>query len=86
MLQLRRVKILWISIFLVYSCLAIQASESHDPVLIKKLAISMSRELEQDDRFDAQVWLVSTEARLKRYVGDERERMLILHSTYREAH
>jgi soluble lytic murein transglycosylase-like protein len=80
------VKILWISIVLMCCCLAIQATESHDPVLIKKLATSMSRELERDDRFDAQVWLISTEARLKKFVGDERERMLILHSTYREAH
>ncbi len=75
-----------LSVLLVSCCLTVQAAEIHDPALIRKLATSLSGELEQDDRFDAQVWLISSEARLKKYVEDERERLIILRSTYREAH
>ena len=77
---------LWISLLLVCCYSTTQADESHDPALIKKLATSMSREFEQIDHFDAQVWLVSTEARLKKFVANEKERLQIMHSTYREAH
>jgi len=75
-----------ISCLLICGLVPLQATEIRDPALVKKLAISMSNELEQNDRFDAQVWLVSTEARLKKFVTNEKERLLIMRSTYREAH
>ncbi|MBV1905204.1 MAG: lytic transglycosylase domain-containing protein [Pseudomonadales bacterium] len=66
--------------------LQIHAVETPDIELLEKLASSMSKEIEHEDRFDAQVWLISTESRLKKYVSNQQERLLILHTTYREAH
>jgi len=71
---------------LVCGYMPIECDEVRDPALIKKLATSMSSELDQSDHFDAQVWLLSTEARLQRFVANGEERLLIMRSTYREAH
>lgn len=38
-----------------------------------------------DDRFDAEVWMVDMDARLKRYVKDPEERLHILRLAHREA-
>ena len=62
------------------------AAEPPDPKLLEKLAKGLSQELEHSDSFDAQVWLITSEARLQKYVSDEQERLLILRTTYREAH
>ena len=56
-----------------------------DPGVIDALARSMSVEIDQNDHFDAQVWLVSSVPKLARYVGNDGEQKLILRSVYREA-
>ena len=57
-----------------------------DPALLEKLAATMSRSVAAPDRFDAEVWLKVSDARLTRYVKDSRERLDILETVYREAH
>jgi hypothetical protein len=56
-----------------------------DPVLLEKLAVSMADRYEHTDRFDAEVWLVTSERRLARYMDDHDERLALLQTVYREA-
>ena len=57
-----------------------------DPALLSKLATSLGEETGDRDRFDAEVWLKSTDAKLERFVDDRTERLNILHAVYRESH
>jgi soluble lytic murein transglycosylase-like protein len=61
------------------------APEPPDPALIDLLSRTMADETDQPDHFDAQVWLMATEPKVKRYVADRDERMEILTNVYREA-
>lgn len=56
-----------------------------DPALLSKLATTLAEEADEMDRFDAEVWLKRTEGKLERFVKNHDERILILHSVYREA-
>jgi soluble lytic murein transglycosylase-like protein len=56
-----------------------------DPGVVEALAKTMAQEVNQSDRFDAQVWLLSSMPKLGRYVSVETERTSILKSVYREA-
>jgi soluble lytic murein transglycosylase-like protein len=56
-----------------------------DPLLLDKLAVSMADRYEHTDRFDAQVWLLTSEQRLARYMDDHDERLALLQTVYREA-
>lgn len=75
-----------LQVFLLCCTLSARAAEPLDPKLLEKLASNLATELAQNDRFDAQVWLISSESRLKKFVQDEQERLLILRTTYMEAH
>jgi soluble lytic murein transglycosylase-like protein len=59
--------------------------EPVDPALVAKLAQSLARSAGERDHFDAQVWLMSTAPKISRWVTDEDERTLILHTVYQEA-
>ncbi len=56
-----------------------------DPALLEKLAVSMADRYEHTDRFDAEVWLLTSERRLARYMDDHEERLTLLQTVYREA-
>jgi len=56
-----------------------------DPALLEKLAASMAERYENTDRFDAEVWLYTSEQRLSRYIEDHDERLELLQTVYREA-
>jgi soluble lytic murein transglycosylase-like protein len=58
---------------------------AEDPALIDRLARSVASAAAQADHFDAEVWLMSSQPKLARYVADETERMVILSSVFREA-
>ena len=58
---------------------------AEDPALIDRLARSVAAAAAQADHFDAEVWLMSSQPKLARYVADETERMVILSSVFREA-
>jgi len=62
-----------------------EQQQTIDPEVIDALARSMSVEVDQNDHFDAQVWLLSSVPKLARYVTDNKEQELILRSVYREA-
>ena len=61
------------------------APPAEDPALIDRLARSVAAAAAQADHFDAEVWLMSSQPKLARYVADETERMVILSSVFREA-
>ena len=56
-----------------------------DPVLRTRLAETMAQSFEHADRFDAEVWLLASDNRLKRYVKDNTQRLQILKTVYAEA-
>lgn len=56
-----------------------------DTALIDLLARSIADASEQDDHFDAQVWLMSSEPKLARYLKNGDERTNVLKNVYREA-
>jgi soluble lytic murein transglycosylase-like protein len=56
-----------------------------DTALLERLASSLAEQVPSDEKFDAQVWLVATEARLMRYVKDAPTRLRILRNVYTEA-
>lgn len=61
------------------------ADSRPDTALIDLLARSIADASEQDDHFDAQVWLMSSEPKLARYLKDSDERTDVLENVYREA-
>jgi len=67
------------------ACAAAAPAPAIDPGVIEALAKTMAEEVDQSDRFDAQVWLLSSVPKLARYVTVETERTAILQSVYREA-
>lgn len=68
-------------------CLAATAfaNEHADPVLIEKLAATMAESYETVDRFETEVWLKASDARLQSYLDNHNERLTLLHTVYREA-
>jgi len=56
-----------------------------DPGVIDALARALARDADQPDRYDAQVWLLSSVPKIARWVGDETERTSILTTVYRES-
>ncbi len=56
-----------------------------DTALLERLASALAEQVPSDEKFDAQVWLVATEARLMRYVKDAPTRLRILQNVYAEA-
>ena len=56
-----------------------------DPGVIDALARALARDADQPDRYDAQVWLLSSVPKIARWVGDEQERTSILTTVYRES-
>ena len=61
------------------------AEAVHDPELVDLLAVTMAGQAEELDHFDAEVWLMSTEPKLVRFIGPANERMHVLQNVYREA-
>jgi soluble lytic murein transglycosylase-like protein len=62
-----------------------KAEAVHDPDLIVLLAKTMAVEVDESDHYDAEVWLMSTEPKLVRFIGAADERMQVLQNVYREA-
>lgn len=56
-----------------------------DPALLTKLVERMAEPYDDTDRFDAEVWLMISDQRLKRYEKDAAVRLEILATVYREA-
>jgi soluble lytic murein transglycosylase-like protein len=56
-----------------------------DPGVIDALARALARDSDQPDRYDAQVWLLSSVPKISRWVADETERTSILTTVYRES-
>ncbi len=56
-----------------------------DQDLLDKLAATLAANHVQTDKFDAQVWLMSSESRLRRYMDTEADRLALLQLVYREA-
>lgn len=56
-----------------------------DPSLLDALVERMAQPYEDTDRFDAEVWLLVSEQRLKRWVKSEAERLQLLQLVYLEA-
>ena len=56
-----------------------------DQDLLDKLAATLAANHVQTDKFDAQVWLMSSESRLRRYMDAEADRLALLQLVYREA-
>ncbi|NJN52856.1 MAG: transglycosylase SLT domain-containing protein [Gammaproteobacteria bacterium] len=61
------------------------ADATPDAALVDLLARSIADAAQQDDHFDAQVWLMSSDPKLTRYLKDEAERKLVLQTVYQEA-
>lgn len=81
----RAVVLLWTLPLLMGAAIATPPPQQIDPGVIDALARSMSVDIEKDDHFDAQVWLLSSVPKLARYVGNDVEQQLILRAVYREA-
>ena len=79
-------KLVGLGLCLPVLALGIFADKLPDPKLLVKLASVLSEERALQDHFDAQVWLLSSDSRLKNFVADEAERLLILKTTYSEAY
>ncbi|MEM1436755.1 MAG: lytic transglycosylase domain-containing protein [Pseudomonadota bacterium] len=56
-----------------------------DPALLNKLIERMAEPYEASDRFDAEVWLLVSDQRLRRFEKDAEIRLEILETVYREA-
>lgn len=56
-----------------------------DPSLLEALVERMAEPYEDTDRFDAEVWLLVSDQRLRRYLKDESERLELLRLVYLEA-
>ena len=65
----------------------IQAKEiaAADSVLLEKLAQTMAQQHANMDRFDAEVWLLASEQRLRRYLQPHAARLQLLELVYRES-
>lgn len=57
-----------------------------DAALVARLAETMAADMEQGDRFEAEVWLAASEQRLSRYLKQREERLALLKTIYFEAH
>ncbi len=77
--------VLLISCFATPAILAADDARS-DPKLLQRLSQTMAMDTNQADAFDAQVWLMTMDPKLGKYVADPGERLRILKLTYREAH
>jgi soluble lytic murein transglycosylase-like protein len=68
----------------------VQAADSTDvsgpdPALLLKLAATLAANHQETDRFDAEVWLMASEQRLRRFVEVHDDRLSLLQLVYREA-
>jgi Transglycosylase SLT domain len=61
------------------------AQNDVDPGVIDALARALAQDADQPDRYDAQVWLLSSVPKIARWVDDETERTSILKTVYRES-
>ncbi|MFK7915198.1 MAG: lytic transglycosylase domain-containing protein [Pseudomonadales bacterium] len=75
---------LWI-VLLGYSTTVTAKPRDIDPSLLDALVERMAQPYEDTDRFDAEVWLLVSEQRLKRWVKTENERLQLLQLVYLEA-
>ena len=64
---------------------AAQGVETVDQALLKHLAQTMAVDVDEPDRFDAEVWLTATDAKLVRFIDDHDERHDVLRAVYRES-
>ncbi len=64
---------------------AAEEEQALDPLLIQRLAASLSADHDNADRYDAEVWLRVTEPRLARYLDDREDRIRLLRLVFREA-
>lgn len=63
-----------------------RADERDNPALIDSLASALAVEDAPFDRFEAEVWLQTSDQRLARYVDDAGERLTILENIWQRAH
>ncbi len=56
-----------------------------DPQLRQLLVEAIEASDSFDDRFDAEVWLVDMDTRMRPYIGNEQQRLDLLRSVHREA-
>ena len=77
--------ILGLGLTLVAGNLSAAASLEPDPALRDKLAATLAADHTDTDVFDAQVWLMASDQRLGRYIGDQQKRLDLLRLVYREA-
>jgi len=56
-----------------------------DAQLLERLATALVEQTPKTDLFDAQVWLLATDTRLRRYVKDSGTRLRILETVYTQA-
>ncbi len=61
------------------------AEDAPDAALTRYLAQAVATAAQQQDHFDAEVWLISVKPKLQRYIRDTEERREILLHVYREA-
>jgi soluble lytic murein transglycosylase-like protein len=79
------------SLLLMLAALAAVSTTTHadtrapDPALADHLARQLAHDAAQPDHFDAKVWLLTAEPKLRRYIHDQAERASILRHVYREA-
>jgi len=75
-----------LTVLLACGCTIASRAEKADPALLSRLSKTMAMDTQQTDAFDAQIWLMTMDPKLGRYVADPTERLQILKLTYREAH
>jgi soluble lytic murein transglycosylase-like protein len=56
-----------------------------DPAVIDALSRALAKQADQPDRYDAQVWLLSSVPKIARWVDNDAERTAILTNVYRES-
>lgn len=74
----------WISTILTMSLPAI-ADQDSDQELLSLLKNTIEQSDSFEDRFDAEVWLVSKSSQLKRYIPDNAKRLTLLRKIHRAA-
>lgn len=56
-----------------------------DQALLAHLAQTLAVDVDEPDRFDAEVWLKTTDSKLTRFIDDHDERRGVLRAVYRES-
>jgi soluble lytic murein transglycosylase-like protein len=78
------VSTVWLCAFLVL-CLPVMAEEEKNQELLSLLKQTIEQSDSFEDRFDAEVWLVSKSSQLKRYIKDEEKRLDLLRRIHKAA-